>query len=341
MEVNPDDLLDEVDDEFLDFEKLEPTLKSIMEKKSLKWIFVGGKGGVGKTTCSCCISIQLAKVRKSVLIISTDPAHNLSDALGQKLTKTPTLVNGFDNLFAMEIDPTQEAEEKEIFHSSGDNEFFRELAYSIPGIDEAMSFAEVMKLVQSMRFDTIVFDTAPTGHTLRLLSFPTVLDKGLGKIMKLKSQFSGLFSQLQNMMSGTQTNPEEMQDKMEHTKKIITEVNEQFRNPELTTFICVCIPEFLSLYETERLVQELTKYKIDVDNIIINQVLFPDKGSGCGFCQARVNMQQKYINQINDLYEDFHVCKLPMLKNEIRGKDQLENFSRWMLNSYEDYWRNK
>jgi arsenite-transporting ATPase len=296
---------------------------------------------VGKTTCSCCIATQLAKVRRSVLIISTDPAHNLSDALCQKLSKSPTPVNGYDNLFAMEIDPTQEAEEKEIFHSSTDNEFFKELAYSIPGIDEAMSFAEVMKLVQSMRFDTIVFDTAPTGHTLRLLSFPTVLDKGLGKIMKLKNQFSGLFSQLQNMMSGTQTNADEMQDKMEHTKKIIADVNEQFRNPELTTFICVCIPEFLSLYETERLVQELTKYKIDVDNIIINQVLFPDKGSGCGFCNARVNMQQKYINQINDLYEDFHIIKLPMLKHEIRGKDQLETFSRWMLNSYEDFWKNK
>jgi len=341
MEVNPDDLLDEVDDEFLEFEKLDPTLKSLINKRSLKWIFVGGKGGVGKTTCSCCLSIQLAKVRKSVLIISTDPAHNLSDALGQKLTKVPTLVNGFQNLFAMEIDPTQEIEEKEIFNTTGDNEFFRELAYSIPGIDEAMSFAEVMKLVQTMRFETIVFDTAPTGHTLRLLSFPTVLDKGLGKIMKLKSQFSGIFSQLQTMMSGTQTNPEDMQDKMEHTKRIITEVNEQFRNPELTTFVCVCIPEFLSLYETERLVQELTKYKIDVDNIIINQVLFPDKGHNCGFCGARVNMQQKYINQINDLYEDFHVCKLPMLKNEIRGKEQLDSFSTWMLNPYEEYYRNK
>jgi len=324
----------------LDFEKLDPTLVSLVQKKSLKWIFVGGKGGVGKTTCSCCISIQLAKVRKSVLIISTDPAHNLGDALGQKLGKTPTLVNGFNNLFAMEIDPTQEAEEKEIFHSSTDNEFFRELAYSIPGIDEAMSFAEVMKLVQTMRFDTIVFDTAPTGHTLRLLSFPTVLDKGLGKIMKLKNQFSGLFSQLQNMMSGTQTNPEEMQDKMEHTKKIIQDVNEQFKNPELTTFICVCIPEFLSLYETERLVQELTKYKIDVDNIIINQVLFPDKDSNCGFCNSRVNMQQKYIDQINDLYEDFHVLKLPMLKYEIRGKEQLETFSQWMIEPFEDFWRN-
>uniref|UniRef100_A0A6B2L9X8 ATPase ASNA1 homolog n=1 Tax=Arcella intermedia TaxID=1963864 RepID=A0A6B2L9X8_9EUKA len=320
--------------------KLEPTLQSLLDKKSLKWIFVGGKGGVGKTTCSSCISIMLSKKRERVLIISTDPAHNLSDAFAQKFTRSPTLVNGFDNLYAMEIDPSREAEDKEIFNSAADNEFFKEIAFAIPGIDEAMSFAEMMKLVQSMSFDTIVFDTAPTGHTLRLLSFPTVLDKALGKIMKLKSQFSGLFSQIQTMISGaTQTNPEDMQDKMEQTKKIITEVNDQFRNPDLTTFICVCIPEFLSLYETERLVQELTKFKIDVDNIIINQVLFPDKGNDCGFCHSRVNMQKKYVNQINDLYEDFHVVKLPLLKQEIRGQESLEAFSKYMLIDFEKQWK--
>lgn len=336
-DINADAILDEVD-EFMEFGKPSPTMQSILDKKSLKWIFVGGKGGVGKTTCSSVLSTLLAKVRESVLIISTDPAHNLSDAFGQKFGRTPGLVQGFDNLYAMEIDPSQEAEEKEIFGSDSDQAFFKELAYSIPGIDEAMGFAEVMKLVQTMQFDVIVFDTAPTGHTLRLLSFPTVLDKGLGKIMKLKNQFSGIFSQVQSMFSGAgnQVNPQEVQDKLEQTKKIVEEVNEQFKNPALTTFVCVCIPEFLSLYETERLVQELTKFHIDVDNIIINQVLFPEKGSNCGFCQARVKMQQKYINNINDLYEDFHVIKLPMLKQEIRGKKDLESFSQHMLQSYEE-----
>lgn len=171
----------------MEAEALEGTVRNILEQDTLKWVFVGGKGGVGKTTCSSIISILLSQVRQSVLVISTDPAHNLSDAFNQRFTKFPTLVNGFTNLFAMvflsltpqlhypdrsvyiryhfqllasllslldyltsisffcrsqEVDPKVEGDD---MSEEGLDGFLSELTNAIPGVDEAMSFAEMLK----------------------------------------------------------------------------------------------------------------------------------------------------------------------------------------------------
>ncbi|KAJ3489384.1 hypothetical protein NLI96_g2157 [Meripilus lineatus] len=310
-------------------EDLPPTLQNVLDQKSLKWIFCGGKGGVGKTTTSCSLAIQLAKCRESVLLISTDPAHNLSDAFGQKFSKDATKVNGFDNLFAMEIDPTSAIQE--MVEQSDSNgmmgSMMQDLAFAIPGVDEAMSFAEIMKHVKSMEYSVIVFDTAPTGHTLRFLSFPTVLEKALSKL----SALSGRIGPMLNQAEGT----EDMFAKLESMRAVITEVNQQFKDPEKTTFVCVCISEFLSLYETERLVQELTAYEIDTHNIVVNQLLFPKKNSNCEHCRVRHNMQQKYLNEAHELYDEFfHIVQLPLLTEEVRGPVKLKEFSKMLVEPY-------
>ncbi|KAJ3036575.1 Golgi to ER traffic- protein [Rhizophlyctis rosea] len=318
------------------YEALEPSLQNVLDQTDLRWIFVGGKGGVGKTTTSCSLATQLAKVRESVLLISTDPAHNLSDAFSQKFSKTPELVNGYTNLYAMEIDPTGSIQEMiEGAQDSGVSSHLQDIAFAIPGVDEAMSFAEVMKLVKSMDYSCIVFDTAPTGHTLRFLSFPTVLDKALGKLSALGGRFGPMMQQMSGLMGGGQANPEDMFAKLESMRTVIQEVNSQFQDPDKTTFICVCISEFLSLYETERMIQELTSFNIDTHNIVVNQLLYPKAGSNCEHCSVRAKMQAKYLEQITELYEDFHIIKMPLLTKEIRGTDNIKEFSELLVHPYQ------
>lgn len=309
-------------------------MQNILDQDTLKWLFVGGKGGVGKTTCSSILSILLSRVRSSVLIISTDPAHNLSDAFQQRFTKTPTLVNGFTNLYAMEVDPTVENED--MGGAEGMDSLFSDLANAIPGIDEAMSFAEMLKLVQTMDYSVIVFDTAPTGHTLRLLQFPGTLEKGLAKIMSLKSKFGGIMNQMSRLFGiDDEFGEDAILGRLEGMKDVIEQVNKQFKDPDLTTFVCVCIPEFLSLYETERLVQELTKFEIDTHNIIINQVLYDEEDVESKLLKARMRMQTKYLDQFYMLYDDFHITKLPLLPEEVTGVEALKAFSHHFINSYQ------
>lgn len=240
---------------------------------------------------------------------------------------------------------------------SGIGSIMKELMTSVPGIDEAMAFAELMKMVQEMNYSTIVFDTAPTGHTLRLLSFPRTMESAIGKLLELKNRFSGLLTQVTAFMGQQGAEGiEQMITKLEQLKGLIDQVHNQIRDPEKTTFVCVCIPEFLSIYETERLVQELSKSEIDTHNVVVNQVLFPQKDAAdlvewykrvkdtlpseaqdlIGKTIARKRMQDRYISQIYELYEDFHVILMPLLDSEVRGSASLEAFSTLLLTPDEE-----
>jgi arsenite/tail-anchored protein-transporting ATPase len=319
-----------------DDDLLAPTLQNLLDQPTLRWIFVGGKGGVGKTTTSCSLAIQMASARKSVLLISTDPAHNLSDAFSQKFGKDARPVEGVPNLSAMEIDPNGSI--TDMINSGGDDaqdamaglggmgSMMQDLAFSIPGVDEAMSFAEVLKQVKSLDYEVIIFDTAPTGHTLRFLQFPTVLEKALAKVSQLSQQFGPMLQSVIGARGGLPGGAsfDELIQKLETLRETIAEVNGQFKNPDMTTFVCVCIAEFLSLYETERMIQELNSFQIDTHCIVVNQLLFPESGNDCKQCNARRKMQKKYLEQIEELYDEFHVVRMPLLTEEVRGADKLK-----------------
>ena len=128
---------------------------------------------------------------------------------------------------------------------------------------------------------------------------------------------------------------DQMMAKMESLRETIGEVNSQFKNADMTTFVCVCIAEFLSLYETERMIQELNSYEIDTHTIVVNQLLYPKQSNPCEQCNARRKMQRKYLDQIEELYDEFNVVKMPLLVEEVRGKDKLEKFSEMLVHPYE------
>lgn len=185
-------------------------------------------------------------------------------------------------MFLQEIDPSQAGSSMGFMKTIGiDGEeaettqnMMQEFMSSVPGIDEAASFGEVLKSLDNYNFDVVIFDTAPTGHTLRLLNFPNILDKALLKLIQLKEKFGGMLNMLGGAAGAGGPTGEDFQKKifeaLDGMKTKIVEINNQFKNPEKTTFIAVCIPEFLSLYETERLAIELAKFEIDIHNIVIN-----------------------------------------------------------------------
>lgn len=137
--------------EEMEEEILPATIQNLIDQTSLKWVFVGGKGGVGKTTTSSSIAVTLAKHREKVLIISTDPAHNLGDSFQQSLSSEPSLINGFENLYAMEVEAKIDPSSVNIpelmdggEESEANKTFWAEALSSMPGIDEVLVFTKVI-----------------------------------------------------------------------------------------------------------------------------------------------------------------------------------------------------
>jgi arsenite-transporting ATPase len=346
-----------------------------------EYVLYGGKGGVGKTTMAAATGLSSAAAGTATLVVSTDPAHSLSDTLDYDIPAQPTRIREDMPLYAAEIDPETavagpfgggsgesagadaDGPDAGAGFGSGpdaaDDPFgadgpggaspFGDLGGmeellggamdpgSMPGADEAAAMQQLLEYLDDPRFDRVVVDTAPTGHTLRLLELPEVMDSMLGRIAKLRQQFSGMMEGVKGMfgMGGDDAGTPDLDELRERIERLRTVL----RDPEKTDFRVVMIPEEMSVVETERLVDRLDSYEIPVQTLVVNRVM-EDPGDAtesavddrwivapnleaCEFCQRRWQVQQDAIRRATDLFRGRDVKRVPLLAEEVRGEAAL------------------
>ena len=202
---------------------------------------------------------------------------------------------------------------------------------SMPGVDELQVMSSLFDSIERDEFDVVVFDTAPTGHTMRLLQLPSNANSIFGGIGSFAPAALSTASQL--FGGGSR---DDFQSGFSRIQNLLTKVSQRLANPLETTFVCVLLPEFLPLYETERLIQFLNDRNIESHVLVINQVLDPEKTKLCPFCSKRSTMQQKYLKDIHELYDDYKIVEIEMKDNEVKGVPNVDEFSKQFSPLFQD-----
>ena len=295
-----------------------------------KIIFFGGKGGVGKTTCSASYALYEANRGLKTLLVSTDPAHSTSDIFEIKINDSIT--NILPNLDAIEINGEKESKKymdsvrgslKQIVSPIIVKEINKQIdAASIsPGTEEAALFDKMIEIIieRMDEYDKIVFDTAPTGHTVRLLSLPELLGAWLDTLIQKRSKSVNLMSMA---LKGQKASNKELEndevikvlkrryDKVLQAKKIMID------NHQLS-FIFVINAEKLPIDETVKAINILEKYNITVGGIIVNKLL-PDNMQD-EFWISKKEQETKYLNIIKETFKNKEIYTIPLLKDDMRA----------------------
>jgi len=299
-------------------------------------VIFGGKGGVGKTTAAASYALAVAKAdpKRKVLVFSTDPAHSLSDSFAEEIGELKRGVAGQKNLDGMEIDPGKWFEElkrryrswtDDLFTSlSGragmeiqfDREAMRELVeLTPPGIDEIAALGTISELLDAQRYDSIILDTAPTGHLIRFLELPEVALSWIRTFMKLILKY-------QNVVRAT-----EVAEELVALSKSIKRVLALLTDPESCEFVAVAIPERMSLEETVDLIKSLDKLKVPLRRLLINGVVSEDAAKQCRFCKARRKGQLEVADEFCKKFRrrSIELFLAPQQPHEITGAKELRN----------------
>ncbi len=279
----------------------------------MKYIFFSGKGGVGKTTISSAAALNFALNGKKTLIVSTDPASNLSDIFEQNLKEEETKITGTDNLYASEINAADSLERYKakvlgdsIKDLDNDVVSMIEEEFKSPCTEEIAGFDSFTGFIARKDFDVIIFDTAPTGHTLRLMSLPLKWTTYIEEVKKGEGR----------TCMGPVTNLEGSIEVYNEALRILTDETS-------TSFSFVMRPQELSLYETLRSIEEIKSVGIKNIEILINQVL-PDKLAKFNTFEEQYKLNEKIIKQAKET--GYKIKKYYLMPEEIKGLDSLKKF---------------
>jgi arsenite-transporting ATPase len=307
-------------------------LKNIIDEE-VKLIMVGGKGGVGKTTCASAIALKIASGGRKVLVISSDPTPSLSDIFETPIGSTEVRITGEHELYGLEISSEavlkrwKERFGREIYEvvSSFANVDYDFVDYigTAPGIEEEYMLSFIMDLVGGGKYDAVVWDTAPAGHTLRLLKLPHLFLKHMEAATKFYMNMYGYLEKIKGAvkLKGSKRTLLEIIGSWE---ALAEEIVAFIRDGKLTKYVIVTIPEALGVKLTARVIGEFEENRLKVENIIINHVV---ENEDCEFHKLRKHMQQPYIKFISDAYKDINITTLYLSPNEVKGIERIEEVS--------------
>ena len=276
-----------------------------------QFLFFSGKGGVGKTSMACTSGVYNADKNLKTLIVTTDPAANLSDVFEQEIGHKITQINNIENLYAMEIDPDEATNEYKENLLAPMREIFDEEMIKIadeqlsgPCTEEMASFDRFIDFMEIDEYDVIIFDTAPTGHTIRLLELPIDWSKHIEE----SAQGSG-----QTCMGPVSM----IQDSKDKFDRAIAKL----RDTSQTDFIFVMQPEQTSLDETLRASNELKELGISTTKVIINGFI-PQDEAITPFFKSRYEMQQSYLEKAKKIFEGWPIDTMELFDSELKGVDR-------------------
>jgi len=310
----------------------------VRSKPELKYLFFGGKGGVGKTVMAGAAALHLADQGKRTILASTNPVHSLSGLLDQNVYGKATSVNGVNNLWAYEIDTKETIERSKadikqkiqwflkFAEISTQADAFVESATMNPAFEESAMFENMVDLMFKNEYDAYVFDTAPTANARRLLGMSSVYSLWVNKMLKSREEARSL----RDLLSFTKKKEQDplmdyllaFRDRIEHARVLLTD-------KENTAFFFITLPEALPIAVVKRFIQWFHDFGIPVGGVIVNMLIQKEQvqADSPEFVKNRVAMQDSYMNQIWKDFDGSVRAVVPLFDNEVRGVSGLRKLA--------------